>query len=101
MLLRGLGVRSGISATAGERYIPMANSVTPRAMINIGRLMNRSETGRSIMETTAAAVPPTINGIRFPSLVSTRSEKAPITGSRNTASTLSAATIAPMAPSFK
>ena len=31
---RGLGVTSGISATAGERYVPIATSSSPSATTN-------------------------------------------------------------------
>ena len=52
------------------------------------------------MSTTAAAVPPRMKGIRRPILVSVRSEMAPNRGSRNRASTLSAAIMAPETVSF-
>ena len=48
----------------------------------------------------AAAVPPTINGMRRPILVSALSDNAPKNGSKNSANTLSAAMMAPAKVSF-
>src|SRR5699024_11208466 len=54
-----------------------------------------SSIGSRFISTAAAAVPPRMKGIRRPLLVSVRSEMAPNRGSRNRASTLSAAIMAP------
>ena len=54
-----------------------------------------SSIGSRFISITAAAVPPRMKGIRRPILVSVRSEMAPNRGSRNRASTLSAAIMAP------
>jgi len=48
----------------------------------------------------AAAVPPTINGMRRPMRVLVLSDSAPKNGSKNSASTLSAAIMAPAKVSF-
>ena len=48
----------------------------------------------------AAAVPPTINGMRRPMRVLALSDSAPKNGSKNSASTLSAAIMAPAKVSF-
>ena len=49
---------------------------------------------------TAAAVPPTIKGIRRPMRVLVLSDSAPKNGNKNSANTLSAAIIAPAKVSF-
>ena len=56
--------------------------------------------GSRLSSTTAANVPPSIYGMRFPILVLVLSESVPKNGSRNSASTLSAAMIAPENVSF-
>jgi hypothetical protein len=96
LLLRGFGVRSGIRATAGDRYVLMARSTIPRAIKNIGRLFNLSAKGKKAIHMTAINVPKMIKGVRLPSLVSTLSDKAPNKGSIIRASTLSMAIIAPV-----
>ena len=95
-LRSGFGVKSGINATAGERYNPMETRSANRLTTNNRRFLDWSAYGTSIKNVTARAVPPNINGIRFPIGVSTLSERLPKIGSRNKASTLSAAMIAPV-----
>jgi len=60
LLRRGLGVTSGMSATAGERYTPIARSSSPSATTNSHRLRAASATGSRFISTTAASVPPRI-----------------------------------------
>ena len=54
-----------------------------------------SATGSRFISTTAASVPPMINGVRLPIRVLIPSENLPKSGSRNRASTLSNAMIMP------
>ena len=99
-LRSGLGVRSGISATAGERYSPMAMSRQNSAATNRARFCLRSATGSSSMSATARQVPTTIKGSLLPNRVSTLSDREPKRGKRKTASTLSPAMMAPVMVSF-
>ena len=99
LLLNLFGVRSGISATAGERYSPMDTSRANREMMNKTIFTLLSATGSKSRKITASTVPVTINGILFPNPVSVLSDIAPKIGSRKMASTLSAAIMAPVSVS--
>ena len=60
-----------------------------------------SNRGRMLSRITAQPVPKRIKGIRLPSFVSVLSEMPPKSGSRNSASTLSAAMMAPETVSLR
>ena len=107
LLRRGLGVTSGMSATAGERYVPMAIRRSPRTVTNIivrlirGDLKQElSRTGIRSISPAANRVPRRINGFRFPSLLVHLSEIPPNSGSRKSARILSIAMIIPEIVSF-
>ncbi len=96
-LLRSLlGVKSGIRATAGDRYSPMDTKSANSAAKNKTRLPLLSAAGRISIKITASSVPHAIKGILLPIFVSTLSDSAPKTGSKNNANTLSAAISAPV-----
>ena len=92
---RGLGVISGIRATAGFRYIIM-NSSTMAIMITMPatlfRWKNRGIKGKATAETR---VPVRIKGIRLPMGVLVRSERLPKMGRRIRAARLSQAMMIP------
>ena len=99
---RGLGVRSGMSATAGLRYVPIATSTTKstptKTYIFQGCSCSAAELsiiGRNTIVPTATTVPKTKNGIRLPHGCVHLSERAPKNGSKKRASTLSRAIRAP------
>ena len=92
---RGLGVTSGIRATAGLLYTPIARSSSPRNTRNTGIGYRSMTTGIITIRTTAAAVPARIKGILRPIFVWHRSDRAPKNGNRNRASTLSIAITTP------
>ena len=94
--LSGLGVTSGISATAGERNVPIDSRSTASAAKNSTKLFDAPATGISIHEATATNVPQTMKGILRPAL----SLSIPNIGSMKSASTLSSAIITPDAVSF-
>ena len=89
----GLGVTSGISATAGDRYVFIAISSSTSTVMNAARRPGTSIFGRISIRMTAASVPPTMNGMRLPKRVLYLSESRPNSGSMNSASTLSSAII--------
>ena len=100
-LRRGLGVRSGIRATAGERYSPMESSTSPRATKNSTKFCWAAAMGMITANTAESSAPTTMKGIRRPSRVWVRSLRAPSSGRRNSARTLSSAIIAPLTVSPK
>ena len=92
---KGLGVKSGISATAGERYVPMAMSKSPSNTMNTPSRPAKSANGRAIISALAATVPATMNGIRLPRRDWHRSDSVPNSGSKNSARMLSSAITKP------
>ena len=74
----------------------MDSSVAKRATTNSTRLCRLSAMGSSSIKITARTVPASMNGVRFPSGVSTLSESVPNTGSRKSARTLSIAISTPV-----
>ncbi len=76
--------------------MPMARSVMPSAIKKSGKFTVLSARGISIMKITAATVPSTIKGMRFPNRVSTLSDQAPKSGSKKSARILSIDIMAPV-----
>ena len=93
--LRGFGVTSGIRETAGERYMLMDIRVASSITMNSVRLRPFAAAGSISIKTTERIVPTSINGVRFPRLLFTRSDHAPNTGSSIRAKILSRAIIPP------
>ena len=74
----------------------MAIKRANREITKSGRFTALSAAGSSRRKITASMVPVTIKGILFPAFVSTLSDRLPNSGSKNSASTLSAAIITPV-----
>ena len=107
-LRRGLGVTSGIRATAGERYTPMATSSSPSVTMNSVSAAGAavcakrlSMTGSRFISAAALTVPKRMNGMRRPMRVLVRSDSAPNSGSRKSARILSAAMMRPESDSSR
>ena len=92
---RGLGVTSGISATAGERYRPIEISSRPSTTRKTGREFMPITAGSDTVNRTARKVPSRMKGMRRPIFALQRSDSAPKYGSRKSASTLSMAMTTP------
>ncbi len=87
--------------------MPMDTSSSPSTIMNSTNVpvlglaaWRSSSSGIRFIKMAAAAVPPTINGMRRPMRVLVLSDSAPKNGSKNSASTLSAAIMAPAKVSF-
>ena len=107
LLRSGFGVTSGISATAGLRYVPIDTRIHPNTTMNStfvpadGAAAYRlSKIGNNSIRTTDTNVPYRRNGLRRPILLLQRSEMPPNNGNKKMARTLSAAIIAPDIVSF-
>ena len=100
LLLRGLGVISGMRATAGERNTDIKSRTKPVIIKKNTRFRELSAMGIKKRAMLAATVPMIINGIRFPRGVCILSDKDPNIGKRKSARTLSTAMIAPIMTSF-
>ena len=83
--------------------VPMLMSSRPSVTMNSGKRPGASALARTPMRRAEQAWPPTMKGMRLPSLVSVRSERRPKSGSRNKARMLSAAMIQPdtLSPMWK
>ena len=100
LLLKGLGVISGMRATAGDLNIDMNRSTSAVITMNITRLRELSAIGMKNSAILVRTVPASMKGIRFPIGVCSLSERVPNRGRRKSASILSIAMIAPMSTSF-
>ena len=98
-LRRGLGVTSGISATAGLRYVAIEMSTSARPMKNSARFSVRSASGRRNMNSSAPMVPPRMYGMRRPMAVRVLSLNLPNIGSMTSARMLSMAMTTPVSVS--
>lgn len=96
LLRSGFGVTSGISATAGERYVAIAISTSPKPTKKSTSLFVFSAVGKSTRQSIAIMLPPTIYGIRLPIFVRVLSDNLPKIGSINSAKTLSSAITTPI-----
>ena len=105
LLRMGLGVTSGISATAGERYRHMNTSVNAVAASISASERELCAKLTSMNVQAASTEPHTINGMRRPTLlrsfIGNLSDHIPINGSKTTAKMLSSAMIAPRAVALK
>ena len=92
---RGLGVMSGMSATAGLRYIIIKMSTTAIIATMPAMLLLWKKSGMNGNATADTNVPTRMYGMRLPSFVWVLSERRPKIGSRTSAARLSHAIMMP------